>query len=177
MIEIVELEGRARLMEEAAELYSQIFREEPWNENIASAEVMAIMTEQFCKPQAVALIALKDGKVVGFTWAYEIYPSDLQEGTRYSPELKFLFRSGQRVCYFQEVGVKREFRKQGLGERLTRELLERVQNLGANVVVLSTNREALAALQMFSKIGFRDSGIARPPKELGRTYWILELGD
>lgn len=174
MIEIVEIRGRW-LMEEVAKLYSEIFREAPWNENFTQAEAMEIMVEQFNRPQALAIAALIDEKVRGFTWVYEIFQSDLKENTRHPLALSFLFKGGKRVFYFQEVGVKTDFRRQGIGERLTQEILERAKNLDADVMVLSTNREALPALQMFSRLGFRDSGIVRPPKELGRTYWILRL--
>lgn len=175
MIKIVGLRGKIWLMEKVARLYTEIFREEPWNENLNPAEIMAIMIEQFNKPRAVALVVLQNGEVIGFAWMYEIVPSDLEEGTRYSPELKFLFRPGQRVFYFQEVGVKREFRGQGIGEQLAREALEKGKTLGMRIAVLSTSREAAPALRMFSRLGFKDSGIVRPPEELGRTYWVLEL--
>lgn len=172
-MEIVEIQGKRLLMGKVAKLYSKIFREEPWNENLAPAEVMEIMIEQFSRPQAIALAALEEDEVIGFTWVYEISLNDLREGTRHSPELRFLFEQGKRVFYFQEVGMEKAYRRRGLGEQLAREILEKAKRLGMNTAVLSTNQGARPALSMFSKIGFVNSGIVRPPKELGRTYWIL----
>ena len=164
-------------MEEVPEPYCEIFGEEPWNEELEPKEVIETMREQLERPGAIALAALKDKKVVGFIWMYEIFKNDLREGTRYSPKLRFLFENQKRVFYLQEIGVIKEMRQQGIGERLTRELLRREKENGADVVVLSTNGKAGSMILLISKIGFQNSGIVRPPEELGRTYWILELMD
>lgn len=167
------MKGKIGLIKKVAKLYSEIFREEPWNENFTPEEVMDIMIEQLNKPQAVALVALENKEVIGFTWMYEILLSDLREDTRHSPELKFLFEQGKRVFYFQEVGIRKTCRRKGHGEKLAEEILRKARTLGMDIAVLSTNQGARPALSMFSKIGFVNSGIVRPPKELGRTYWIL----
>ncbi len=174
---IVEIQKNSRIMEEVPEPYCEIFGEEPWNEEFEFEEVMEIIREQFKKPGAIALAALKNNKVIGFTWMYEIFKDDLKEGTRYSPELEFLFENQKRVFYLQEIGVKKEMRRQGIGEALTRELLLRGRKNGANIVVLSTNGKARSIVLLISKIGFQNSKIVRPPKELERTYWIFELED
>jgi len=176
-IEIVEMRSNAQPMKEVAELFCEVFSEGPWKEDLTPEQVMISMKEQFNKPNIIVLACLKDRKVVGFTWMYEIFESDLREGTRYSPELKFLFAGQRKVFYLQEVGTKKEVRGQGIGERLTRELLKKGKEKRANVVVLSTNSKAIPAISLFSKIGFQNSGVIRPPRELGRTYWILKLGD
>jgi len=169
------MKDKPQIMKEAAKLFIEIFQEEPWREKFKLTQVMKIMKEQFNKSKDVALAVLKDNKVIGFAWMYEILESDLEKNTRYSPELNFLFKKQKRVFYFQEIGVKKELRKQGIGVKLIREVLRIGKEKGANIVVLSTNTRAQSAVLMFSKIGFQNSGIIRPPKELGRTYWILEL--
>lgn len=174
------MRGKPRLRKEVAELYSEIFKEKPWSENFRPEEVMILMSEQFDGPRPVVTLAsieyrFKHREVVSFTWMYEIFRNDLKEGTRFSPELDFLFKGQKRVFYLQEVGTKKEHRNKGIGEKLTRKLLKKGKRKGASFVVLSTNTKAMAAKSMFSKVGFKDSGIVRPPKELGRTYWILEL--
>ncbi len=174
---IVEIQKNSQIMKEVPEPYCEIFGEEPWNEEFEFGEVMEIIREQFKKPGAIALATLKNNKVIGFTWMYEIFKDDLKEGTRYSPELGFLFENQKRVFYLQEIGVKKEMRRQGVGEALTRELLLRGRKNGANVVVLSTNGKARSIVLLISKIGFQNSKIVRPPKELERTYWIFELKD
>jgi len=180
MLRIVDMRGKPHLRREVAELYSEIFKEKPWKENFQPEEVMILMGEQFDGSRPVITLAsveyrFKHRKVVGFTWMYEIFEDDLKEGTRYSPELKFLFKGQKKVFYFQEVGTRKEYRRRGIGERLARKLLKKGKRQGASFVVLSTNTKAMAAKSMFSKVGFKDSGIVRSPKELNRTYWILEL--
>lgn len=174
---IVEIQKNSQIMEGVAEAYCEIFREEPWNEEFKPKRVMEIMREQFKRPGAISLAALRNNEVIGFAWMYDIFKDDLKEGTRYSPELRFLFENQKRVFYLQEIGVKKEMRQQGIGEALTRELLLRGKKNGANVVVLSTNGKARSIVSLIFKIGFQNSKIVRPPKELGRTYWILELRD
>jgi ribosomal protein S18 acetylase RimI-like enzyme len=167
---------RRDLILTVADLYCQIFSEEPWNERLDAGKVVATMQEQFHLPSAVALSALaQNGEVLGFSWMYEIFKGDLKANTRYSLDLASFFEDGKRVFYFQEIGVKKRARCQGIGEKLCREVLEAGKRLGADIVVLSTNYNALPAKSLFRKVGFRDSGIVRPPAELGRTYWILEL--
>ncbi len=180
MLRIVDIKGRGALRKEVAELYAEIFKEKPWKENFRPEEVMMLMAEQFDGSRPVITLAgveyrFKHRKVVGFTWMYEIFRDDLKEGTRFSPELEFLFRGQKKVFYFQEVGTRKEYRRRGIGEKLARKLLKKGKRKGASFVVLSTNTKAMAAKSMFSKVGFKDSGIVRQPEKLGRTYWILEL--
>ena len=172
------MKGRDQLMGKVAELYAEIFKEKPWVENFQPDEVMKFMIEQFYKPRTViALAAVKNRKVVGFSWMYEIFEDDLKEDTRYSSELGFLFEGQKRVFYLQEIGVKKELRRQDIGEKLAHKILKKAKAKGANFIVLSTNSKARSAQSLFSKVGFQNSGIVRPPKELGRAYWTLQLGN
>lgn len=174
---IVKIQKNGRIMEEVAELYCEVFKEPPWNEGLKSKEVMETMREQFGRPGVIALAHLESDKVISFAWMYRIFKSDLDGGTRYSPELGFLFEDQKRVFYLQEIGVKKKKRQRGIGEKLIRELLARGKGNGngASVVVLSTNSKARSIVLLISKIGFQSSEIVRPPKELERTYWILKL--
>lgn len=179
MLRIVDLIRNPHLWEEVADLYVEIFKEEPWDEDYTREDVMKLMTRLLSGRGAVeafaGVVGVKRRKAVSFTWMYEIFKDDLKEGTRFSPELDFLFKDQKKVFYFQEVGTKKEYRRRGIGEKLARKLLKKGTKKGAGFVVLSTNTKAMAAKSMFSKVGFKDSGIVRQPKELGRTYWILEL--
>lgn len=172
---VIDLKNPIELMRQVAELYCQIFSEKPWHENFDTEQVLKTMTEHFNKPGAEALTFVENRTPIGFAWMYEISGGDLKEGTRYPRALDFLFKDGKRVFYFQEVGVKEGSRRQGIGERLVRELLRRAKERGANFVILSTSRKATPIRSMIQKIGFRDSGITRPPPELDRTYWFFEF--
>lgn len=173
--EIIEIKGNQELMKKVAELYCAVFRVLPWEEDSRPEKVLRDMEEQFARPKAVTLACIENGAPIGFAWGYEIFLSDLKEDTRYPLELNFLFTEGKRVFYFQEIGVKTEFQRQGIGERLARELLKRVKLNDINSVILSTHHKAKPMISMISKIGFQDSKIIRPPARLGRTYWIQDF--
>lgn len=174
-MEIIELIGNRNLIEKTAALYCQVFGEEPWYDDFIPEEVMAVMEVQFNYPNAIAFVAVEEGEMVGFIWLYEFFQNDLKEGTRFSPQLEFLFKGGRRVFYFQEIGVKKECRRQGIGKKLGEVVLTKVREIGVSSVVLSTHCNAEAARGLFFHLGFRNSGIVRPPKELSRTYWILDV--
>lgn len=184
MLWIVDMKNkrRVKLRDEVAKVYAEIFREEPWTENIHPNEVIRAMIEQFFRPGKVIalagiLVGLKPPKVVSFGWMYEIFKSDLKEGTRFSPALNVLFSGGKKIFYLQEIAVEKEHRKKGIGERLIKKLLKKAKKNGGDIIILSTNYKAKAAKGLFSKVGFKNSGIIRPPAELGRTYWTLDLKD
>lgn len=176
------MKGKPRLRREVAELYPEIFKEEPWKEEYRHEEVIMLMGEQCDGPRPSIMLAyvkygLRHRKAFGFTWMYEIFKDDLKEGTRFSPKLIFLFKGRKRVFYHQEIGIKKEHQRKGFGTKLMKKIIGKGKENGANFIVLSTNSKANAAKALFSKVGFKNSGIVRPPKELERTYWILELGD
>lgn len=173
ILDLVPLVGTGKL-QSIAELYQDIFREPPWKEELSISRVLATMEEQFTKPFIVALGAFWREAAIGFAWAYEFFETDLKEGTRFSPALEPYFLQG-RIFYLQEIGVLKALRKQGVGEELGRMVLRVGKEKGAGMFILSTNGKAIGATHLFRKMGFVDSGIVRPPAELGRTYWVLEL--
>ena len=177
MLRIIEFQHDITRTEEAAKLYCPVFKGSPWNEHFTVPQVMAIMNEQFKRNNIIALATILDGALVGFAWMYQIFKNDLKRGTRFSPKLKDFFENQNKVFYLQEVGVKEEFRRQHIGERLIQEIIKRGKEKGGELVILSTNCEAKAITAMIQKIGFKNTGITRPPKKLGRSYWMLKLKD
>lgn len=177
MARIIELRDM-ELLGQVAKLYCEIFQEEPWGEILKPLEVVRVMDKQFNKPKATAFVAIEGrNKVIGFAWMHQIFREDLKPDTRYSPELKFLFDEEKNVFYLRETGVKKDMRGQGIGPELIQQLLSKGKEKGADVVVLSTNSKATAMVRTISKIGFVNTGIVRPPENLHRTYWTLELRD
>jgi ribosomal protein S18 acetylase RimI-like enzyme len=175
MLRMVDLRRSKYLWEAVANLYCQVFREHPWREDLSPEQALETMSQQFRRPNAIALALSKGRETIGFTWAYEIIKGNLRQGTRFSPELAFLFDDSQRVFYLQELGVREDSRRQGHGEELVRVLLRRVKERGADVVVLSTNCKATAIVRLIEKLGFENTFMVRPPIYLGRTYWTLYL--
>ena len=178
---IVDLREGKELQRGVAEVYCEVFAGDPWRETNRVDQVMADMEEHFAKPKAVALaLVAKDSRPVGFTWAYQLLRNGLAEGTRHPPTLDPLFEgtNGDRtVFYLQEIGVHPKQQGQGLGRRLSLSLLDGVKARGAELVVLSTRPDAESMVRLISSLGFRNLGIVRPPEELGRTFWTLDLKD
>ena len=174
-LRIVEIQKKSWIMEEVVKLYRKIFQDPPWKEEFTLEEVLTAIKEQFSMPNPIALSVFKNNKVIGFAWMYQIFKSDLEEGTRYSPRLNFLFDGQKKIFYLQEIGIEKEMRGQGVGKKLIEELLQRAKNKGADIIVLSTNHNAKPIVSLISKVGFQNSGIIRPPKKLERTYWILDF--
>lgn len=176
-LQVVEIDDGSPLMGAVAELYAEIFREVPWNEHDLTLEkVMMIMSEHFKRPGLVARAVLNsEGQPVGFCWLFELFQNELKLDSHPSARLAYLFRKGKKVAYVKEAGVKIGFRRSGVGERVVQEVLAKARENGANFAMLSTHKEAHAAKALFEKVGFQNSGIVRPPEELGRTYWLLRF--
>jgi len=171
----VTTEEKQRIKREISLLYCEIFSEKPWSENHQPEEVEKYIEEHFKKENAIFFSALNEAKVVGFIWGYEIKMTDLGRSSRFSPKLATFFPKNGKVFYLQEIGVKREYRCQGIGKSLMEKILSKMKEMGAKVVILSTNFNAKPAVFLFSKFGFENTGIIRPPQSLFRTYWILDF--
>jgi ribosomal protein S18 acetylase RimI-like enzyme len=111
------------------------------------------------EPKTSEKIESWSGRIVGFTWGYEL------------PIQKFPFLSklvDKKSIYIDELAVKKEYRRKGIGKALTNSLIEDAKNLLYESVVLRTNINSIAYL-FYLALGFTDMGI-RDPKYSERTY-------
>lgn len=163
------------ILRKCARLYCQIWKEPPWNEDFWTVEgVIEDIKKQMKQPNAVGFLALHRGEVVGFTWGYEVSKEDLREISGVEA-LDVLFKKGSRVFYIDELGVDSSFRKRGIGEQLSKVLIATARNsCEIRSFTLRTNIEAVAARNLYVKLGFRDLSI-RDAEHSQRTYWFLEL--
>ena len=162
-------------LKELAELYCSIWMEHPWNEDFWTVEgvVNDILTEMK-RPCAEAYLAFANSvKIVGFTWGFEVSENDLQKiaGT---DALNFLFAEQRKVFYVDELGVASDFRKHGVGEKLSMALIKTAENHGIARIILRTDVKALEARNLYTRIGFQDLSI-RDASHSGRTYWLLDI--
>jgi ribosomal protein S18 acetylase RimI-like enzyme len=93
------------------------------------------------KPNIVILIAERDGKVIGYTYAGV-------EGTDYMS-----LRGPAGEVY--DIIVDPAYRKQGVGRMLLDATLEALKARGAPRVVLSTAEKNAAGQRLFERAGFR----------------------
>jgi len=84
-----------------AELYCEIWKEPPWNENFWTVErVMQDIQKELTRPNAVLFSATNDQGVVGFTWGYETTLSDLHRISEVSVSEWKKTIGNKRTSYF-----------------------------------------------------------------------------
>lgn len=165
--------------QKVADLYCDIWKEPPWNEDFWTTEkVISDIQKEMAHPWATMLIiTVMNGslqnKCAGFTWGYEVSLNDLREisGT---DALDKIFSNGKRVFYIDEFGVRSVVRNQGIGKRLSNTLVQRAQDIGCTIITLRTDIEAQAAKAVYSKIGFEEINV-HDTQYKRRTYWLKKL--
>ncbi len=97
------------------------------------------------EPEAVVLVAERDGAVLGYAWG-------AIEGIDY-----MALRGPAGVLY--DIIVDDPLRGQGIGRALLEAMLRALKELGAPRVVLSTASRNEAAQRLFASAGFRETMI------------------
>jgi len=165
-----------KLIQETADLYCNIWKEPPWNEYFWTvAQVIEDINKEMKRLNALGFLALtRFGNVVGFTWGYEVSKKDMAiiSGTN---ALDYLFGGEKRFFYIDELGVARNFRREGIGRRLSEHIIASDHN-HANIrhIILRTDVQAKAARNLYSKLGFKDLEI-EDKEHPDRTYWLLKM--
>jgi ribosomal protein S18 acetylase RimI-like enzyme len=173
MVYIQTLKGISdNFLQDCAQLYCEIWKEPPWNENFWKTEkVVNEIRSQMNYPGAEGYLAFENCEVIGFTWGYQIDLKDMVEISG-SQEINFLFENGNKIFYVDELGVKKEYRHNEIGKGLTERILLSAKKNGSNLAILRTDKKAGAAKKLYRKIGFQDLCI-RDANYPDRTYWLL----
>ncbi|MDQ1273346.1 MAG: hypothetical protein QG591_1976 [Planctomycetota bacterium] len=163
------------LMVKCAELYCDIWKESPWEEYFWTVpDVLRDMEGEFSKMFANSLFAVDEtAEILGFTWGYAVSAEELQEICG-SNELGYIFDGKERVFYIDELGVKACRRISGVGEALSRGLINWAVDCGLQRILLRTDEKAAAARKLYGKIGFQELTV-KDEKHPERTYWVLEI--
>lgn len=181
------LERVKKSISEIARLYCEIWREPPWDEDFWTIDgVVDDMINQLSKPNAIFLFMeilpprdrelhcchqIEDPEITGFTWGYEVSVADLSEISGVS-ELRWRkIIDANRAFYIDELGVEKNHRRRGVGKELTERLLIQAANLGIDCAILRTAVKAVAARNLYQRLGFRELDIA-DVKYPDRTYWL-----
>jgi len=178
----------SEIWESCAKLYCQIWREPPWNEDFwEESEVLADIRRELKKPGAESFLAVQSRlavpvthgpdiysiQAIGFTWGYLINREDAREISK-GKLLDSLFDKGETIFYIDELAVSCSARNRKIGETLSLLIVDYVKRKGSEKVILRTDKKALAARRLYSKVGFEDLKVedsAYPE----RTYWCLEF--
>jgi ribosomal protein S18 acetylase RimI-like enzyme len=163
------------IFEEAAELYCQVWKESPWNEDFwIASKVQEDMKKEFSKKSASAFFALdeKSGAVIGFSWGYEISKKEMRSISN-GNILDDLFDDQEKCFYIDDLGVNSQYRAKGVGRKLSELLIGSAKRNGIGKIILRTDEKALSARNLYTKLGLRELS-ARDLKYPERTYWILD---
>ncbi|WP_298870479.1 GNAT family N-acetyltransferase [uncultured Microbacterium sp.] len=109
--------------------------------------------------QGEVWVALTDGVIVGTVWTP-------RPGERLSP----LAEEGE--LDFRQLAVAPSARGRGVGERLTRHVLDLARERGASRVVMNSGPEMLGAHALYRKMGFRRLTEREHPVEVEPGRWL-----
>jgi len=77
------------------------------------------------------------------------------------------------------LAVRRDFRRQGIGETLIRSVLKEARDKGGERATLEVRASNIAAIRLYQKLGFNVTGIRRnyydAPKEDALVMWLYDM--
>lgn len=147
-------------------LYEDCFKDPPYEEVFTKTDINAIFLKYLEK--GVLMFCAKENKenIIGFVAAiplkYEEEVADLAKNYGYNPSTDW---------YYADVGVAKEFRGNGIGRYLAKELIHLIP---ANKIIMRTQEKNVASLACHKEVGFKiiDGMSQRIEKE--RTSGITE---
>jgi ribosomal protein S18 acetylase RimI-like enzyme len=159
-----------------AELYCEIWKEPPWNEDFwKPREVKGEFRKELSRPHGEAFLALENQKVVGFTHGYSVSCQEMREVAG-NGLLNKLFKHTNRVYYIDELGVAKEYRGRHISIDLTNSLIQAVKCHGITCITLRTDMQAMAARNLYQKLGFKELKVC-DAKYPNRTYWVCQTNE
>ncbi|KKP69887.1 hypothetical protein A2X44_01615 [candidate division CPR3 bacterium GWF2_35_18] len=140
---------------------------------------------QLGKPFAKGFLACKNNQILGFTWGYpvtiniQIIIPDLEltipiGSSLINTQIHIPMYAG-KVGYIDEVGVRSDFRRQGIAEALTLEVLCHFSSCCINKVFLRTDERASNAVRLYEKLGFQRDFFITDPTYEHRGYWSTDV--
>lgn len=157
-----------------AEVYCEVWKEHPWNEDFWTAtEVMLDIEKELSKQDACGYIVLNKSEVVSFSWGYGVSKDGLVKISG-SNKLDRLFTDDKKVFYLDELGTSSNHRRHKLGEIVSWQVLASAEEKGFNLVILRTDAKAEAAQGLYKKLGFEELPTFDEAHR-SRNYWVLNL--
>lgn len=164
----------SELLRSWANLYCEIWKEPPWNEDFwKPEEVSEDFRSEMCNPGAGAFLSVCRGSVVGFTHGYLVSCEKLREIAG-SDMLDYLFENTPSLFYVDELGVASSYRGNRISLNLSSELIGHAKGLGMSGMVLRTDIDARAARRVYTELGFSELSV-HDSNYPNRTYWFLSL--
>lgn len=120
-----------------------------WSSEEIGADLHYAQTQE----NPLVLVSETNGELTGFSWGYTL------------PLEKFPFLKGNvpaRAQYMDEIAVRSDRRKKGIGKALGTAYLKRIQERGLPEVILRTDERNESSMSLFKSLGFSSTGIYDP---------------
>lgn len=153
----------ATTLDSLAKLYCHVWSEDPWNEKWTHKKAIEKIVSNYFTNGAILILALDNKNVCGFIAGKFINLDHIRNRTKHIPD-----NFPDHLFLVTEVGVSKDYRKQGIGQELFSKLLSSVK---ATKYILHTRVDADNAKKLYAKIGFVDTKIP-DTKNPDHTYWI-----
>ncbi|MEK7518214.1 MAG: GNAT family N-acetyltransferase [Patescibacteria group bacterium] len=188
LLEELRADHRGKTVKDWGVLSSVVFGEPPWNDTYEIPRLVFGIGVDLMRENAKAFEArTSSGRHVGHTLGYEVFRISQGDPRRVSlreisgaGEMDNLFNNG-RLFYVDTLVVHPGFRRMGqiekeigVGEELTKALIESVRLEEFAGVVLRTHLKAIAARGLYAKLGFKELRV-HDMEEENRDFWFLSL--
>ncbi|KKP31677.1 MAG: hypothetical protein A2312_04195 [Candidatus Staskawiczbacteria bacterium RIFOXYB2_FULL_32_9] len=118
---------------------------------------------------ATELVLRIDGELVGSAFSFEETEEELEKEI---PYVNFFTRPSERVFQIKGVNIKLKYRGQGLGQKITEQIIDRTRQKGATKIILSTPGEKDGPAQkLYEKLGFKEVAPDQSPQSF---YMVRE---
>ncbi len=105
--------------------------------------------------KSTVIVCKKDNVIVGAVYFFSNgNPTDLYQN---------------RWSYFRSLSVHPQYRKQGIGQKLTLLCIEKAKKTGEQWIALHTSEFMNTARNMYEKMGFKKT---KEVERLGKRYWV-----
>jgi aminoglycoside 6'-N-acetyltransferase I len=121
---------------DCAEVFVEVFGNEPWNEEWHIADAQARLEEMAHTPGFQGVLAASDGKALGFAMGHTEQ-----------------WQRGKKHFYLQEMCVLPDYQRRGVGSGLVQTLCDGLKRLNIEAICLLTTQES-AAQAFYEKLGF-----------------------
>ncbi|SOB84706.1 GNAT family N-acetyltransferase [Streptomyces sp. 1331.2] len=163
---VTDAESAARLLDEIAPLYEQVFAEPPYFEGPRDLADFLEGYDRFRTVPGFRLVLARSGGLVGFAFGV-LLQSDSRWWDSLGLDSEFVREDGRRTFVIREIAVAPGYRRRGLGRDLHAAVLEDIE---ADRITLAVRPEAEAAVKLYEALGYRNVGDMTPSWDGAPVY-------
>jgi ribosomal protein S18 acetylase RimI-like enzyme len=170
------------LVSHLSTLICDVFSEPPWLETYAHSRILFGLGVEMMRKNAILFIAQtnQSNKIIGYILGQELlkFTDDERNQTlskiSSGAELDKYIDDHERVFYVGGLGVIKDYRRMGVAEKLSENLILELKNEGFNYRLGRTDLAADKMRKLYIKQGFDELPV-RDGVHSNRSYWLLRL--